>query len=185
MIRPQGEYPVRREAAITQMLEEARWTFSGMVYGYRFSYTPYDRRRDVPEQFELHLHARIPWGDPLLSVIATRQEGQRFIAQMQYSMATFQVQWTQAWTSRVIPGSAGAGEASLWPDVSQKQLAVEDAIRMAVRERLRVVSPNKPAAASGRLILAAPPRVWIDSGAYKASVQIKLQVDEIRHYELF
>jgi hypothetical protein len=185
MIRPEGDYPVRRDAAIITMLEEAQWTFSGLIYGFRFSYTPFDRRREVPEQFELQLHAVIEWADPALSVLTTRQESQRFIAQLQYRMAAHQIQWQQAWQSRTIPRSAGAGEAALWPGLSQKQLAVEDAIRVAVRERLRIMSPNKPAAATGRLILTAPPRIWIDSGAYKASVQIKVKVDEIRAYELF
>ena len=185
MVRPDADFGARREAVVRQMLEEAQWTFSGMIYGYRFSYTPFDRRRGVDEQFILEPIAAIPWGDPALTVLATRQEGGRHLAQLQYVMVDHQVRRHAAWQSRSVSRSAGAGQASLWPGVEQKQRAVEDAVRMAVRERLRVMSPNKPAAAEGRVVLAAPPRIWMLSGAYHASVQVRMDVDEIRHYELF
>ncbi len=184
-VRPDADVAVRREAVIRQMLEEAQWTFSGMIYGYRFSYTPFDRRRGVDEQFTLEPIASIPWGDPALTVIATRQEGGRHLARIQYVMVDHQARRHTAWQSRSVSRSAGTGQVSLWPGIEQKQLAVEDAVRMAVRERLRVMSPNKPAAAHGRVVLAAPPRIWILSGAYHASVQIRMDVDEIRRYELF
>ncbi|TVR00612.1 MAG: hypothetical protein EA403_11435 [Spirochaetaceae bacterium] len=185
MVRPDADFAARREAVIRRMLEEAQWTFSGMIYGYRFNYTPFDRRRGVDEQFTLEPIASIPWGDPALTVLATRQEGGRHLAQIQYVMADHQARRYAAWQSRSVSRSAGTGEASLWPGVEQKQLAVEDAVRMAVRERLRVMSPNKPAAAHGRVVLAAPPRIWILSGAYHASVHVRMDVDEIRQYELF
>ena len=183
LIRPEGDYPLRREAALQQILHEAQWTFSGMVYGYRFHYRPSDRARQVPEQFDLTLHAEIPWGDPALSVLAVRHADSRYFAQLQYRMSDFQAAWSNGWQSRAIPRSAGAGEATLWSGPQQKRNAVEDAIRIAVREHLRSVSPNKPHSARGRLILTAPPRVWIDSGSYQASVQIKVRVEELRQYE--
>lgn len=185
MVRPDADFAARREAVIRQMLEEAKWTFSGMIYGYRFTYTPFDRRRAVDESFVLEPIATIPWGDPSLTVLATRQEQGRHLAQIQYVMVDHQVRRHAAWQSRSVSRSAGAGEATLWPGVEQKQRAIEDAIRMAVRERLRVLSPNKPAAAEGRVVLAAPPRIWILSGAYHASVHVRMDVDEIRPYELF
>ncbi|TVR00392.1 MAG: hypothetical protein EA403_11695 [Spirochaetaceae bacterium] len=184
-VRPDADFAARREAVVRQMLAEAQWTFSGMIYGYRFSYTPFDRRRGVEEQFTLEPIASIPWGDPELTVLATRQEGGRHLAQIQYVMVDHQARRHAAWQSRSVSRSAGTGQVSLWPGVEQKQLAVEDAVRMAVRERLRVMSPNKPAAAHGRVVLAAPPRIWILSGAYHASVHVRMDVDEIRHYELF
>ncbi len=183
LIRPEGDYPVRREAALEQILREAQWTFSGMVYGYRFYYRPFDRARQVPEQFQLELHAEIPWGDSSLSVLTVRHADARYYAQLQYRMADFQVAWVDGWQSRAIPRSAAAGEAVLWPGLEQKRAAVEDALRMAVREHLRTISPNKPHSATGRLILTAPPRIWIDSGVYRSSVEIKVRVDEVAQYE--
>lgn len=184
-IRTDVEYPLRRDDALRRILAEAQWTFSGLVYGYRFHYRPFDRARGVAEQFDLELHAEIPWGDPALSVVNVRHADKRYFVQLQYRMAEHQAAWSSGWQSRAIPRSAASGEAPLWPGVEQKRVAVEDAIRMAVREHLRGVTRNKPHSARGRLILTAPPRVWIDSGAYKASVQIKVIVDDLRPYEFF
>ncbi len=184
-IRTEVEYPLRRDEALRRILDEARWTFSGMIYGYRFHYRPFDRARGVAEQFDLELHAELPWGDPALSVLNVRHADKRYYVQLQYRMAEHQAAWVHGWQSRAIPRAAGSGEAPLRPGVEQKRSAVEDAIRLALREHLRGVTRNKPHSARGRLILTAPPRVWIDSGAYKASVQIKVIVDELRRYEFF
>lgn len=185
MIRTDVAYPLRRDEALRRILDEAQWTFSGMVYGYRFHYRPFDRARGVSEQFDLEQHAEIPWGDPSLSVLNVRHAQKRYYVQLQYRMAGHQAAWASGWQSRAIPRSGASGEAPLRPGVEQKRAAVEDAIRMAVREHLRGVTRNKPHSARGRLILTAPPRIWIDSGAYMASVQIKVQVDEVRPYDFF
>ncbi|MFQ3621364.1 MAG: hypothetical protein SNJ78_10540, partial [Spirochaetales bacterium] len=44
---------IEKEELYERILEEARYVFSGMVYGFVFSYTPSDKARRVEEEFLL------------------------------------------------------------------------------------------------------------------------------------
>ena len=68
MVQEYEDYPLSTEEAQRRALEEAREILSGMVYGYRFRYTPGDRVRSIEEEFLLTPVAEIRWGDPNMRV---------------------------------------------------------------------------------------------------------------------
>ena len=85
--RPLEEYqdgPRSREDAVREMLTEARFVFSGMIYGFSFRYTPGDRKRDIEDLFELIPVAEISWGDSRVSVLETREENNTVYAKLVY-----------------------------------------------------------------------------------------------------
>ena len=91
MVFQEDEHPVSADTAAKRILEEARAFFSAMIYGYRFSYTPYDKRRGVADSFELTPLAEIRWGDPRLRILEVEKRGNRMYGRVSYHMADYQL----------------------------------------------------------------------------------------------
>lgn len=182
----EGEsYPLLQEEAVDLLLEEARYVFSAIIYGFRFRYVPGDRAREMAEEFDLELIAEIERGDPRLSVLSTRVEDRRLHARLQYRPADFQRSRRSAWMTTTIRRVAGEGEAPIWDGHDARIPAVERAIRQAVRNRLREMTDNKPREARGSVLLLEAPRISVRSGAYRAEVNVKVKVDELRPHSVY
>ena len=185
-IKLDGEnYPLTPEDAAKSLLEEARFAFSGMIYGFEFVYTPFDKAREVLEIFELEAVAEIPWGDPALSIVSLRESGSLQFGHMRYAPEGHQVRWIQAWESNVHPRSTGIGEADLFRGTEQKREAVREAVKEAIREYLRPRILNKPKEIRGEAVFVEAPYVFIDSGFYRAKVSVKLRIDKIVPYRQY
>ncbi len=179
------EYPLSRETALRRLLEEARYSFSGMVYGFTFEYVPSDRSRQVEERFVLRPLAEIPWGDRALKVRETRVQDTRLYARIRYDLAEFQVLRLAGWDSNTIPVDRGEGRKNLFLGYREKLRAVEDAVRNGILGHLRARHFNRPREAKGDVLLTAVPRVSIREGAYEAVVGIRLVVRDLEPYRLF
>jgi len=178
-------YPVPAETAARRILEEARVYLSAMIYGYRFSYTPYDRSRRVEERFEITPIAEIPWGDSSLEIIEVIRQGNRMLGKVAYTLADHQRSRRNAWSSNTHPFSAGRGGESVLSGVSGKIAAFERSIKEAVRGYARKRVFNKPREINGEVLLWEEPRVTIDSGDYVSTVRIKLFIRELIPYSVF
>lgn len=178
-------YPLDQERAVRMLLEEARYVFGGMIYGFDFRYVPADRRRGVGREFDLEPVAEISFGDPRLSVVATRVDDMRLIGTLEYRTADFQRSRLAGWMSADVPSVGAEGEEPYWRGYDARIPAIENGIRQAVRAQLRKMTDNKPREARGSLVLLGSPRVYVRSGAYRARVDVKIKVDEIRPYEVY
>ena len=180
-----GERTVSVETAVNRVLQEGRFVFSGMVFGFSFSYTPSDRGRNVDEEFDLKPSHEIPFGDPNLFVHQTRREGSRIFVRLRYALRDFQEDWYRGMRSNIHSSAAGAGEASYYDGHEEKITAVKNAVKNAVREHARTRVDNKPKKITGTLTLDAAPRIMIHSGMYQAVCTVKLKIDEIIPYRAF
>jgi len=177
--------PASREKVLEHLFDEFRFVFSGMLYGYSFFYTPGDNQRGVEEQFELTPLSEIPKGDPSLRILETRIEKARLLVRASYALKGFQQSLRNGWESSALPFAGGIGEASLYRGVEERRKAIEAGIKEAIRNYLRERVFNKPKEVRGELVLWSAPRIIVDSGAYKATVRIKLRVEEIVPYSVF
>lgn len=185
VIKENSEYPLSKEAAALRALEEASAVFSGMIYGYRFSYTPSDKTRGVAEIFTLDSLYLIPWGDEALSSRQTLLNGDLVNFRIRYTLKDYQILRIHAWNSNIIPVSAGTGESPVWEGYLKKIEAVKEAIKGAVRSYAREKVPNKPKEVSGEVLLTDIPYIIIDSGNYKARVRIKLRDLKVVPYGVY
>ncbi len=185
MVFQEDEYPVSADTAAKRMLEEARVFFSAMIYGYKFSYTPYDRGRGVAESFELSPLAEIRWGDPKLRILEVEKRGNRMYGRVSYHMADYQQARRTSWGSNSIPFASGRGEATLLKGTEGKLLSFKESVKQAVREYARKRVFNKPKAIRGEALLWSEPSVSIDSGAYFTTVRIKLFIKELIPYTIY
>jgi hypothetical protein len=174
-----------REEAVRRTLEEARFVFSGMIYGFRFRYTPSDRVRQVDEIFELEPIAEIPWGDPNLFVKSSHVEENRLYVRVVYRLREFQEAWKSSWRSNTLIGAEAYGEASIYDGYRARFEAIRAGVKTAIREHFRQVVYNKPKAISGDVVLDRQPELGLRSAMYAARVGIRFRTRTILPYSVF
>jgi hypothetical protein len=184
-VREADIYPLSKDEVSRRVLEEARFVFSGMIYGFTFSYTPLDRARGIEEEFSLVPQAEIPSGDPSLAVIDTRTTDERFFADLRYSVRLFQERWMRGWESSVLPVVSGIGTGRVSEGHTAKLVSYREAVKEAARGYLRQRLQNKPKEVRGEVILVSSTYCVVDAGAYTSRAQIKIRISEIVPYRIY
>jgi hypothetical protein len=185
-VKPEdGEYPIPKDVALEELLEEVRYVLSGMIYGFSFVYTPSDKTRQIEEQFELEPVASIRWGDPHLSVVSTRVEDKNLYVRIRYRLADYQQPWIDLWRSSSIPIAGGSGDGSFILGSEGKRTSIENAAKESIRNYFRARVYNKPKEIRGEVLFARPPRTYIRSGAYNTQVRVKLRTEEVVPYQFY
>ena len=168
-----------------EILKEAQFLFSGMIYGFKFKYIPGDKRRGVEEVFIVTPIQTIPWGDPQLKFRLSRQDEKKDWFSFKYYTAEYMKSWIMYWSSGTFPLVGGKAEGAFLKGFSGKKAAVKNAVREAVHNYLRSRVHNKPQKIEGEFIFASPPLYHYEAGIYSASVKIKLNVEKISEYTAY
>jgi hypothetical protein len=187
MVQENEDYPLSTQEAQRRALEEARTILSGMIYGYRFRYTPGDSVRKIEEDFSLAPVAEILWGDPNMQIADAWVKDSILFLKVTYELEDFQAARRRAWSSNSVEASSGVGSYSVFTATSTegKRNALQDALKNALREALRPVVFNKPREITGEILIWNEPHTIIQSGTYTTQADVKLRVKEIRSYSLF
>jgi hypothetical protein len=174
------------ERAVEELLEEIRYLLSGQIYGFSFIYTPLDRARTVEEEFVLEPIARIVRGDEALRVREADIDEDVLRILVRYHLEEYQRARIERWMTNTLPSATGAGSADYFLEGTPGRLeAVKRAVKEAIRNYLRRREFNKPKRIEGRVLLLEAPRIFLDEGQYVARVRIKLDLEDIQHYETF
>jgi hypothetical protein len=168
-----------------KVLEEARYVFSGMLYGYTFAYIPSDAARNVDESFSIELLHNIKMGDPSLKAVETWESEYKHYITLEYNLAPFQSEFLNSWNSNTIPIVTGSGEGSFYTGLEGKLESIKTSIKNGIRNYLRTRRYNKPKEIKGAVLLWNPPIIQTRSGKYAAEVTFKLLVDEIEDYTAY
>ncbi len=178
--RESGEFSERETQAIETLLEDARWAFSGMIYGFNFTWTPSSIAREVGEELLIEPLGAIPWGDPRMRTAAVVVENGFIYVQLEYSPDATQESRLEGWDSQAFPVAAGSGEVRSLS--SSRRDALEQGIKEAVRAWLRVREYNRPREVTGRIALDTFPLTGLRANNIKASVAVRMDLDPLRHY---
>jgi len=191
----EDEYPVNTRTAALRALELSAMFFSGMIYGWSFSYDIGERARRISENFELKPVASIPFGDSGLSVTEVEIKDHKVRMWADYNLSDPQQRRLAAWqTGNIrraqgigywlpglppVPSTGGLGshQDGIWLEV--KRIALEDAARAAVRGMLQGSERNRPKEAHGFISLASFPHYYIDSGRWAVSARFRVEITEI------
>ncbi len=173
------------EGLSKKILTDAVWIISGMIYGFDIKYVPLNKERGIEEIFTVDPVHSIPFGDPSLRVVSSRFENGRFVVEVRYDLAEFQLRRLALWNSNIYPEAEGLGTASLFKGEAARIGAVEDGIKMALRNYLRARIRNKPREITAKVLLDQSPYITIDAGGYKARTRIKLKVEKVIPYTLY
>jgi len=188
---PEGE-------AARALLEEARWVFGAMVWGFDYVYTPSDRARSIAEFFELKPRSELAWGSSGFRVLSTRLSGTVAYAAVEWNPGPSERAEYQSWRGARFASGQGrasikggavpdpalrAGDGGALPaSVAQRRGAMAEAAKEALRAYLRGIEYNKPREVRGSFALAEQPRLVMRAGAWTASVRILISVDEVLSY---
>jgi hypothetical protein len=180
LVIPQG-YDEIREEAIQLLLEDARWIFSGMIYGFTFRYVPGNSEETFDEVFELTPVSQIHKGDPAMKV-------QQVLDDTQFLMVLFHY-WPDDYQNRRIRISQGGGFQSsaavggvpmMLEDA--RTLSLKEAVKQALRSDLRAVIFNRPLEVTGSVYLSGPPVISIRAGEYTSRVKILYRREDLKTF---
>ncbi len=180
-----GQYPIPLEVAQKSLLEKGRVLFSGMVYGWAFSYTPGDRARGVRESFEVTPVAEVPWGSPRLRVIETDVVETRLWARISYALDEEESRKRASWDSNTAALATGRGTADVQRGPEAWARALHEAMRDAIRRSLDTRYVNKPREITGEVVLWADPVTVVASGTYTTTATVKILVRDLIPYRIF
>jgi hypothetical protein len=167
-----------------RLLERARLVFSGMVYGHRFRYVPADSRRQVTELFQLEPIAEVPWGQQRLTVVNAYADGDRFVSRLRLRLEFAERAHRDAWRSNRVPASTATGVGNRFLGEEGRRVALQDAIKNAIREQLRTTM-TKPREIVGEVLIWEAPTTTSDAGRFHTTATVKVIVDSVVPYRVY
>lgn len=176
---------LEQEELGNMLLSEAAYILAGMIYGFEFVYEPGDSDREQPTEFQMALRGAIAPGDPRLRVREMQTDANLIRGRFFYYLEEFQRRRILAWQSNALPTPSGIGEAPIWTGIENRVTAIENGVRLAVRNYLRERVYARPRQIAGTAVLAQAPRIRIVDGNYRAEVMIHLQIEELEPYRVF
>ncbi|MDR1748390.1 MAG: hypothetical protein LBR47_04960 [Spirochaetaceae bacterium] len=185
---PGGEDPVTDsllQYPLSELRSLAPFIIEGMIYGWQFSYTPYDRTRGVEEHFSCEPLAGLPNRNSGISFTEPRIQEGRLFCWVEFTVTPQVERQRSRWYSVVYPKVSGTGRGSVTDEAAGIKTAYSQAILNAVREYVRRIEKNKPKEINGAVLLTEIPRLYIESGKYVAKLEFILNVTEVIPYRIF
>ena len=171
---------------VRKIKEVSPFILSGMVYGWHFEYVPYDKARGVAEYFEFTpiqelneaevsaINYAKPWiKDSILN------------CWVEFRRSDAQIHIYKGWESVLHPRIKGEGYAKLSEGFEGIQKACGEAVKMAVRNYERKWIKTKPKEISGTVFMSEPPKIGVDAGRYKVTLDFFMETDKIIEYKTF
>lgn len=170
-----------QEKAVKQLLVEARWILSGMIYGFNFHYVPGSRALQVEDSFELEPLSLIPEGDDQLKVEQVLGDYSTLTVQFVYWMDDYQKKRVYQYGGNRYAAAGGRGSAELF-EPGARILSMKEAVKQALREDLRALYYSRPREINGVLTFSHSPLIRIGSGKYTSSVRILYLLEDLKSY---
>ena len=157
------------DSIYTQAAEELKnltpFMLEGLIYGWKFTYTPSDKLRGVSEFFSVE------------AVVPIRPDERLSFTDMIHRRERYKTS-----TYRSIHGQ---GEAPMLDGSEGIKEACRQALKDAVRSYARTFIKNKPKEISGTVLLTDLPRYYIKSGKYRTDLDFFLILGKIEEYTQF
>ena len=174
------------ELPAKKIRELSPFVISGMVYGWKFDYVPYDKARGVAEYFEFTpVHELTEDEIKLINYTKPWIYESRLNCWVEYRRTDQQVYAFKSWQSVQFPKIQGTGYAKLSEGFDGLQKAFSEALKLAVRNYERKWIKTKPKEISGTVLLREPPKIGVDAGRYKVSLDFFMETDKILEYKTF
>lgn len=167
------------------LTELSKTVMEGMVYGWKFSYTPFDKRRQVEEEFELIPLQTIPSNDSRLSVTELRPQYPYLYCWAEYRVSGAAALHRTEWIRINYITAKGSGSAERKMEIDGVRQAYREAALAAVRGYLRKNIKNKPKSVSGEMLIKDNPRLYVSGGKFTAQLTVYLYIKEVIPYEVF
>ncbi|MGL4982668.1 MAG: hypothetical protein ACRC4W_07455 [Treponemataceae bacterium] len=171
--------------AVDEMKVLAPFVIEGIIYGWKFSYTPSDRLRNVKEFFSFEPLYILPKDDKNLMYSDAILEDNKLICWIEYKQDEQAALKRNAWTSVLFKKIRGRGNSALSNGVAGIKAACSSAVKNAVHEFTRTIQKNKPKEINGVVVLQNFPQIIASSGKFVATADFYVRIDEIIPYTQF
>ena len=165
------------------LLELSAYILSGMTYGLNFVYTPLDKKRNVEEYFEIEPVFKPSTKD--IKITDVRVKYPYCYSWAEYGIPESYTGHFKLWTKNAHKTIKGRGKGDRFDDLEGVYAAYTDAVKNAVREYARGFLKNKPKEIRGAVLIKSSPRLFVESGFFKAELELYIQIDEIIKYTVF
>jgi hypothetical protein len=179
------EWPVGPETLRSRVLDESAWVFGGMVWGFEFRYSPFDKTRAIEERFDLAPIQSLDPKELTFAPGARRSTQDAYYSFVEYAPDASLQSLMQSYASEPWKGAQGIGKADMSLGVKGRRAAYVDGLRAAVRSLLQGLVPNKPRLVRGRVVLDRPPSMAIIGGCYTVQVRVRVMVIEVIPYKVY
>lgn len=172
--------------SVEEIKNLAPFVFEGIIYGWNFSYTPYDKTRNVNEYFDFFVNGpNISKNDKNISYNDPYFQDNKLYCWVEYHLSKEMVNKLNHSKSIVFKKISGKGKGRVSEGEEGIKKAFAEALKNAVRNHGRDISKNKPKEILGTVKITGNPRVYIDSGFYVVDLDFFVQVDRIIQYRYF
>ena len=167
------------------LIELSKTIMEGMTYGWKFFYTPFDKRRQVAEEFELTPLQSIPSNDNRLSVTELRPQYPYLYCWAEYRVIDAIALHRMECARINYITAKGSGSAERKLEIDGVRQAYREAALAAVRGYLRKNIKNKPKAVIGEMLIKDNPRLSVSGGKFSTQLTVYLYIKEVIPYEVF
>ncbi len=171
--------------SINRTKEIAPFLISGMIYGFNFEYTPYDKKRNVAEYWSFIPIKEISKETNTIEYKNPIAMENKLVCWVYCDRTKEQTAEYKHWNSIIYPKIKGKGSASIENGFESIKSACSEAAKLAVREYWRTMIKNKPKEISGKLLLIGNPRIYISEGQYITDLDFFMETDKIVPYTQF
>jgi len=167
------------------LTELSKTIMEGMTYGWKFSYTPFDKRRKVEEEFELTSLQSILPNDNRLSITELRPQYPYLYCWAEYRVTDAIALHRTEWIRINYVTAKGSGSAARKMELEGVRQAYREAALSAVRGYLRKNIKNKPKTVNGEMLIKDNPRLYASGGKFTAELTVYLYIKEVIPYAVF
>lgn len=172
--------------SVNEIKNLAPFVFEGMIFGWNFSYTPYDKTRNVDEYFEYQINGpNIDKNDKNISYKNPYFQDNKLFCWAEYELSKELRNKLNHSKSIIFKKISGKGKGRVSDGEEGIKKAFSEALKIAVRNHGRDIVKNKPKEIIGTVKITGNPRVYIDSGFYVVDLDFFVQVDKIVPYKSF
>ena len=171
--------------AVDRIKEIAPFILDGMVYGWKFDYTPVDKARGVKEYFEVETIKSFSETKERPSFSSPLVEEPNLTVWADFARSEGQKQYFDHWSSLSHPQVKGHGVGEQKKGFEGIKDAYKTAILDAVYNYVHARLKNKPKEVTGRVLLFREPRMYVSAGQYNIDLDFFLEVDKIVVYSTF
>ncbi|MDR2659080.1 MAG: hypothetical protein LBC27_03710 [Spirochaetaceae bacterium] len=179
------QYPLDSASATRWAVEDAAFAFSGMIYGWAFVYEPGEKARGLQEFLELNALGKIYPEDVKIKITDVNIKDSIFYMYTDYPLDEVQKNRVLGWKRAPVftAQSIGYGPLQGYQGTNSrsqiKETALNDAIKKALRKKLRLTERNRPRTVTGFIALSRFPVYSMQNGLWAASAEFRIEIKEI------
>ena len=175
----QFDYPIRQIRKIVPFF------MSGLVYGWTFTYVPYDKARGVEEYFEIEEIKAFDIQSEDVNFTGAKIQDGRFSVWCEYTRNNYQREYYNSWAAIKNPVIHGKGCGKVSKGFEGYTDGAKEAVKNGVREYYRKIVKNKPKEISGKILIKDEPLAGVQDGQYVINLDFFMECDKIVSYTAY